>query len=190
MPTEFPGTAQRGHFNTPQKLKYVVINLFLLVHILAISCWALPFNNPLIFSIRNLVRPYFIWSGLFQSWDMFSPDPKRVNSYLEAIVIYKDGSSILWSFPRMELLGPNERYAKERYRKFEENLQNDQYSGLRPDAARYVARLNNRESSPPKTIMLVVRWSEIIPRTDETYDRGPWNSNIFFTYDVQPEDLK
>ena len=90
----------------------------------------------------------------------------------------------------MELLGAGERYAKERYRKFEENLQNDQYSGLRPDAARYIARLNNQKSSPPKTIMLVVRWSEIIPRSDDAYDRGPWNSNIFFTYDVQPEDLK
>jgi hypothetical protein len=121
---------------------------------------------------------------------MFSPDPKRVNSYLEAIVIYKDGSSTLWSFPRMELLSANERYAQERYRKFEENLQNDQYSGLWPDAARYIARQNNQKASQPKTIMLVVRWSEIIPRTDDKYDRGPWNSNIFFTYDVQPEDLK
>jgi hypothetical protein len=121
---------------------------------------------------------------------MFSPDPKRVNSYLEAIVIYKDGTSTLWSFPRMELLSANERYAKERYRKFEENLQNDQYSGLWPDAARHIARLNNEKTSPPKTIMLVVRWSEIIPRTDDKYDRGQWNSNIFFTYDVQPEDLK
>jgi hypothetical protein len=183
-------SAQPGKYRPPQRLKYFAINVFLLFHIVAISCWALPLNNPLIVSVRNLVRPYFIWSGLFQSWDMFSPEPKRVNSYLEAIVIYKDGSSELWSFPRMELLGSNERYAKERYRKFEENLQNDQYSGLWPDAARYVARVNNNKSSPPKTIMLVVRWSDIIPRSDDAYDRGPWNSNIFFTYDVQPEDLK
>jgi hypothetical protein len=185
-----PDTNQPKNYRRPQKLKYFAINAFLLFNILAISCWALPLNNPLVSSFRKLVRPYFIWSGLFQSWDMFSPDPKRVNSYLEAIVIYEDGSSELWSFPRMELLSSNERYAKERYRKFEENLQNDQYSGLWPDAARYIARLNNQKTSPPKTIMLVVRWSEIIPRTDDKYDRGQWNSNIFFTYDVQPEDLK
>src|ERR1700739_2791762 len=154
---------ERKHSAVPQKLKRIAINAFFLFHILAISCWALPLNNPLISSFRQLVRPYFIWSGLFQSWDMFSPDPKRVNSYLEAVVIYKDGSSTFWSFPRMELLSANERYSKERYRKFEENLQNDQYSGLRPDAARYIARLNNHKSSPPQTIMLVVRWSEIIP---------------------------
>jgi hypothetical protein len=190
MPTGNPAATQPDRYGPRQKLKYFAINVFLLFHILAISCWALPLNNPLVSSFRKLVRPYFIWSGLFQSWDMFSPEPKRVNSYLEAIVIYEDGSSELWSFPRMELLSSNERYAKERYRKFEENLQNDQYSGLRPGAARYIARLNNRKPSPPQTIMLVVRWSEIIPRTDEAYDRGPWNSNIFFSYDVQPEDLK
>src|ERR1700746_186622 len=181
---------QRKHYAAPQNLKHIAINAFLLFHILAISCWALPLNSPLISSFRKLVRPYFIWSGLFQSWDMFSPEPKRANSYLEAIVIYKDGTSTLWSFPRMELLSANERYAKERYRKFEENLQNDQYSGLWPDAARHIARLNNEKTSPPKTIMLGGRWPEIIPRTDDKYDRGQWNSNIFFTYDVQPEDLK
>ena len=190
MSDGIPGTVRPKRRSFPDNLKYFAINLFLLFHIVAISCWALPFNNPLIVSARNLVRPYLIWSGLFQSWDMFSPEPKRVNSYLEAIVIYQDGSSGLWSFPRMELLGFNERYTKERYRKFEENLQNDQYSGLWPDAARYVARANNNKSSPPKTIMLVVRWSDIIPRSDDAYDRGPWNSNIFFTYEVQPEDLK
>jgi len=61
---------------------------------------------------------------------------------------------------------------------------------LWPDAARRVARLNNRASNPPKTVMLVFRWSEIIPRSDGAYDRGPWGVNVFFRYDVQPEDLK
>jgi hypothetical protein len=134
MPAGTPGLTQQTTSSLLHKWKYVAVNLFLLFHILAISCWALPLNNPMISSFRNLVRPYFIWSGLFQSWDMFSPDPKRVNSYLEAIVIYEDGTSTLWSFPRMELLSGNERYVKERYRKFEENLQNDQYSGLWPHA--------------------------------------------------------
>ena len=122
---------------------------------------------------------------------MFSPDPKGCNSYLGSDChLQKTVRAHCGVFQEWSFLGSNERYAKERYRKFEESLQNDQYSGLRPDAARYIARLNNQKSSPPKTIMLVVRWSEIIPRTDDTYDRGPWNSNIFFTYDVQPEDLK
>jgi hypothetical protein len=173
-----------------RNLKYFAINAFLVFHILAISCWALPINNPLIDQCRSLVRPYFLWSGLFQSWDMFSPSPKAANSYLEAIIIYKDRSTQLWSFPRMEFLSLKERYFKERYRKYEENLANDANSGLWPDAARHIARLNDNGANPPQTVMLVARWSNIIPRTDDTYDRGPWGVNVFFTYDVKPEDLK
>jgi hypothetical protein len=173
-----------------QTINYIAINAFLVFHILAISCWALPINNPLISQCRSLLRPYFLWSGLFQSWDMFSPTPKAANSYLEAIVIYKDRSTQLWSFPRMELLSLRERFIEERYRKYEENLQNNDNSDLWPDAARHIARLNNNGSNPPQKVMLVARWSDIIPRTDDTYDRGPWGVNVFFSYDVQPEDLK
>lgn len=173
-----------------QTAKYIAINAFLLFHILAISCWALPINNPLISQCRNLLRPYFLWSGLFQSWDMFSPTPKAANSYLEAIIIYKDRSTQLWTFPRMELLSLRERFFKERYRKYEESLQSNEHSDLWPDAARHIARLNNNNANPPQTVMLVARWSDIIPRTDDTYDRGPWGVNVFFSYDVQPEDLK
>jgi len=194
MASETPrsGTARNRPMQIarPHNLSYIAINVFLVFHILAISCWALPMNSPLILQCRNLVRPYFLWAGLFQSWDMFSPAPKAANGYLEAIIIYKDGSTQLWTFPRMEQLSLTERYFQERYRKYEETLANSLYSGLWPDAARHVARLNNRASNPPKTVMLVFRWSEIIPRSDGAYDRGPWGVNVFFRYDVQPEDLK
>jgi hypothetical protein len=90
----------------------------------------------------------------------------------------------------MELLSLRERFIEERYRKYEENLQNNDNSDLWPDAARHIARLNNNGSNPPQKVMLVARWSDIIPRTDDTYDRGPWGVNVFFSYDVQPEDLK
>ena len=173
------------------RLKLIAINAFLIFHILAITCWALPITTPLTVAGRSFLRPYLIWSGLFQSWDMFSPDPKSKNIYLEAVVIYKDGSTELWPFPRMEMLSLTQRYFKERYRKYEENLANDTYAALRPDAARHIARLANTHASPPHKVMLVVRWTDIIPpRTTESNDRGPWGVEIFYTYDVQPGDLQ
>src|SRR5258708_36244472 len=116
-----------------QNVRYVAINMFLIFHILAIACWCIPIGSPLIPLCKDLVRPYLLWSGLFQSWDMFSPNPKSANDYLEALILCKDGSTQLWSFPRMELLGLSERYFKERYRKFEEILQKGENSELRPD---------------------------------------------------------
>src|SRR5262249_51931819 len=104
--------------------KRIVISAFLLFHIFAITCWCLPIDSPLITACRNVVRAYLLWSGLFQAWDMFSPAPKSANTYIEAIVIYEDGHTRTWKFPRMEQLSVGGRFFKERYRKFQENLTN------------------------------------------------------------------
>lgn len=173
-----------------QNVKYLAINAFVTFHIFGISCWCIPTSNSLVQRIKEFERPYFVWSGLFQAWDMFSPSPKSANLYLESVVIYQDGSTQLWSFPRMELLSLRESAFKERYRKYEENLANGENSDLWPDAARHIARLNSGPSNPVQRVMLVARWSAIIPRTDESYGRGPWQVEVFYTYDVKPEDLK
>ncbi len=167
----------------------IAINAFLIFHILAITCWCLPINSALILECREFVRPYFLWTGLFQSWDMFAPNPKSMNSYLEALIIYKDRSTEIWTFPRVQLLDLTERYYRERYRKFEENVTENEHAGLWPDTARYVARLHRNGSTPPATVMLLVRWSNIVQRDDGTFERTPWDAHVFYSYTVKPEDL-
>lgn len=167
----------------------IAINAFLIFHILAIACWCLPINSALILECREFLRPYFLWSGLFQSWDMFSPNPKSVNSYLEALVIYKDGSTENWTFPRVQLLDFTERYYRERYRKYEENLVEPEHAAMWPDAARYIARLHRNAPAAPQTVMLIVRWSNIVQRDDGTFERTPWDAHVFYSYTVKPEDL-
>ena len=170
--------------------KLFAINAFLIFHIAAISCWAIPIDTPLTEACKNFLRPYFVWSGVFQSWDMFSPNPKSKNVYMEAVVIYKDGSTKMWTFPRMDMLSLTERAFKERYRKYEETLGTSQFSDLWPDATRRIARLNNDGASPPQRVLLVLRWSDILPREDGGYERGTWNYDVFYSYEVQPEDLQ
>jgi hypothetical protein len=173
-----------------QRIKYIAINTFLLFHILAITCWCIPLDSPLIANFRDLVRPYMLWSGLFQGWDMFAPSPRNINSHLEVVVIYKDGRTQTWKFPRMEKLGFPERDFKERYRKFAENVQNDANSALWPDVARRIARLNGNASNPPALVLLVRYWSEIKPPgRGGAYHPEPWHANIFFEYTVRPNDL-
>jgi hypothetical protein len=170
--------------------KYVAINIFLIFHILAISAWCLPMTNPFVQVCRFAVRPYFLWTGLFQSWDMFSPQPETTNAYLEAIVLYPDGSTKIWSFPRMDLLSLNERYHKERYRKFIEVLLDGKNSVLWPDVARHVARLPGIRDGDPQKVLLLARWSTIVYQDDGTFTRSPLDENVFFRYDVKPEDLQ
>jgi hypothetical protein len=172
------------------RVQRVAINIFLIFHLVAISAWCIPSTSALILRFREHIRPYMVWSGVFQNWDMFSPKPESANGYIEAVVIYKDGSSQLWPFPRMELLSLTARSFKERYRKYEENLQNRDNAALWPDAARYIARLNSSRSNPAQRVMLVLRWSDIILPTGDASDHGPWNADVFYSYYVQPEDLQ
>lgn len=182
--------ASSSRLSDPARMKRVVISAFLLFHIIAITCWCLPLDSPLRAAFTSVIRPYFVWSGLFQSWDTFAPVPKSTNAYIEAVVIYKDGHTRNWKFPRMEQLGLTERYFKERYRKYAENLQKDANVALWPDAARHLARLNNDVSNPPEIVMLVRYWSDIVRRDDSSYQPQPVHAQIFYEYNVKPEDLK
>jgi len=120
---------------------------------------------------------------------MFSPVPKNANVYVEAIIIYQDGDTQTWAFPRVEHLSLAERYSKERYRKYIDNLKDDNYSALWPDAARYVARLNNTRTSPVKMVLFVRYWSAIIRHSDGSFSSDPWNEHVFYSYAVAPGDL-
>lgn len=171
--------------------KIAAINAFLIFHLIAITCWCIPLNSALVTSIRNAVRPYMLWSGLFQAWDMFSPTPRSVNAHVEAAVIFKDGRIHTWKFPRMEQLSLTERAFKERYRKFVEYVQEQKYAGLWPDVARHIARANNSNSNdPPQVVMLIRYWSDIPPPEQRARHAPPERATIFFEYNVKPEDLK
>jgi hypothetical protein len=80
---------RKGSF--AQKARRLVIHLFIAFHLIAIAFWCVPLDSPLIPLCRDLVRPYFLWAGLFQSWDMFAPIPKGANTYIEAALRYRDG---------------------------------------------------------------------------------------------------
>jgi hypothetical protein len=173
-----------------RKMKTIAIHAFLIFHILAIACWCLPIDGTLVTFCKDQLRPYFLWSGLFQSWNMFSPIPKAVNTYVEATVVYQDGSKTTWKFPRMEQLSLVQRLFKERYRKFAEDLGRDENDALLPDAARYIARLNSTTSKPAKTVILLQKWSLIVLRPDGSHVPEPWDQHVLYGYGVRPEDLK
>ena len=194
MATELPSPPASGE--TAQRrwnkkvLSRIVISAFLLFHLFAIVCWAVPLDTPLILAFRGFIRPYMLWSGLFQSWDTFAPTPRAVNAYVQGVVITNDGRLHTWKFPRMEQLSVTERYYKERYRKFVENLQEDRNSALWPDAARHLARMYNNPANPPEIVMLVRYWSDIPKPVPGPYRPDPERARIFFEYRVQPGDLR
>lgn len=173
-----------------KKLTRIAISAFLLFHLIAIACWCVPLDSPLIQAFRNVVRPYVLWSGLFQSWDMFAPTPKAENSYIQAVVITHDGHLHTWKFPRMEQLSLTQRYLEERYRKFVENIEQEKNSAVWPDVARHLASLYNDPANPPEIVMLIRYWTAITLPSDRAHGAAQEQAHIFFEYRVTPEDLR
>lgn len=182
------GLQRQGLF--AHRAKRWAINLFIGFHLIAITCWCLPIDTPLVPVCRSIVRPYFLWAGLFQSWDMFAPVPKGANAYIEAELHFSDGSRKTWTYPRMEQMSQKESLFRERYRKFADNLQRDELDDLLPDAARYIARSNSSSGNPVKTVILIQRLSFIVPRANGAYVPEPWQSHVLLGYGVRPEDLE
>ena len=171
-------------------IKRIAINLFLVFHLATILCWSLPLNSRLITNARPVIAPYMVWSGLAQGWNLFAPNPLGLNTRAEAEIIYHDGHKEIWKFPNPQDFGYFKRYMMEREHKFSfDSLLNDSFARLRPDAARYIARMNNtNKDNPPVTIVLVGYRSQIAPPNSGLPE--PWVRRELFTYSVTAGDLR
>jgi len=169
-----------------------ILSAIILFHLIVITVWAFPVDTPLIVNLRRAVSPYMLWSGLFQRWNLFSPEPVKIDVYVDAQVTLRDGVQRTWTFPRMEDLSYAQRYAKERYRKFVgEYLRVDSYAALWPDAARHIARKYANPANPPVLVVMSRHFSQVEPpRPDGPVRHTPWVRIPFYVYVVKAEDLR
>jgi hypothetical protein len=172
-----------------QPVPHAAVSIFILFHLIAITCWAVPVNFSAVRELREIIRPYMLWTGLYQSWDMFAPNPKSINSYIKAVVFTQDRHMKVWTFPRMEELSFRERYPKERYRKFAEMLPDQKNEALWPGVAAHVARLFNNPIDPPDKVVLIEFRADIKPGADESSAPVP-EPNVFYEGYVEPGDLR
>ena len=174
-----------------QKTKYIAINMFLIFHILAIACWCLPIDSPLVTLLNDQTRAYFsVVRDCFRAGICFRRCRSRPTlTSKRRLFIRMDrkpfGHFLGWS----SSLSPSDVF-KERYRKFAEDLAREENDGLLPDVARHIARLNSTPSNPAKTVILIQKWSFIVPRPDGSYVPEPWDQHVLLGYGVKPEDLK
>ncbi len=163
------------------------ISIFILFNLVAITSWAVPLNVPPLREIKELVRPYLLWTGLFQSWDFFAPNPRPVNSYIEAVAVTQNRHIRVFDFPRMEQLSYGKRYREERYRKFAEVLCDPHFAALWPDVAKRVARLLTSASDPPQMVILMKFEAPILYGATPAQELAP-KSQFFYEYYVSGED--
>ena len=213
--------------NAPRWLKLLVG-----FHVLAITSWSLPKSSPGV--LNGLLEPrgldwvlytndryvrvsplqqYILTFGLFQSWDMFAPNPTNKDIWCDAIVVYKDGTEKVYTYPRVFTASYPKKYVIERYRKFYERVNLDLFQWMWPDFAQRVAVKMDDPANPPVKVFLR-RHFIVTPRTVEFPDyvnqvvqavkdgkvtaevlsppnpeSPPFGQSIYFTYDVDQERL-
>lgn len=128
-------------------------------------------------------------TGFWQYWDMFSPNPASVDLYMEADVLYKDGSKYRYHYPRIKNLPIPVKYVKERYRKFFENANSNDNAYARPFVAQRVALECYKDpANPPVQVTLIRFFYQIAAPGQpqpEKYTEVP-----FYSYAVDQQKLK
>jgi hypothetical protein len=169
--------------------KLALISLFIVFNILGIGlslCAPSKFRDALVLPFN-----YYLWyTGLWQNFCVFVPNPKTYNIHLTAIVSFNDGSTAEWQFPRMETLDPFTRMLKERYRKWaNDNVNSNSYKVWWPDTGRYIARQYKDAPHAPILVTLVRHWTPI-PAPGTSSEPQTEKTVAYYTYTVKREDLE
>lgn len=171
--------------------KKILITGFILFNILGMMRVHLPFDNGLVRSLYRPVDPYLSFFSIYQSWNMFAPDPSRSQAYISAEVEFDDGSKDTYVFPRASEMGLIQKYVNgERYRVITDNIRNDNNGFMWQDTAKFALRkLRDRNfHKVPMRVDLVRHWDDI---PDVTKEFRPHLSKVqtykkykFFTHEV------
>lgn len=125
---------------TPSPKQVFGVSLAVL-YMTAAVFWTLPQGFPGKARVDALISPVFLKFGLWQGWDMFSPNPRSEDIYLSAKVFFGDGTHRVYHLSKMTDHSLLRRYQRERWRKFfNDNFRLDSNQVLWPDGALWVAR--------------------------------------------------
>ena len=185
------------------------IKALVVFHVFAITVWALPKPSDAIlkgkqppvgtdwllyWNARYLKesmpeRLYCATTGLWQYWDMFSPNPAQIDFWGDADVYYQDGKKLRYQYPRMYLLPLPQKYPYERYRKFFERAHAEDYRFLWPLFAQRVALLcDTNPKNPPVKVVLRRHWRPVAP--PGKIQQQNYNEYEYFTYAVDLDLLR
>lgn len=111
--------------------------------------------------LRRVIDPVLDKSGLWQGgWELFAPEPDRVNVMVTAVVTYVDGTSRVWRSPDWTSMTPWEKFRHFRFMEYVDGVRRDAASGAWGALARHAAwEVGGAE--PPASVALWRHWTVI-----------------------------
>lgn len=114
---------------------YSLLTIFVAVLAFNVLPSETPFDKVLKPAIEKGIRS----AGLWQKWNMFSPNPTREDVTMFAKVILTNGEIKMWTPIRMSELSLVDKYLRERWRKWGmDNIRADSHATLWPSLGRYI----------------------------------------------------
>lgn len=171
--------------------KKLLIGVFLAVNFLSMARMLMPLSNSVVQSVYRPIDHYLSFFSIYQSWNMFSPNPSRVDAHITAEVEFDDGTKEIYSFPDSKNLSLKEKYLfGERFRVLLETARQDSHSFMWKDLAKFALRKLrvSHFNKIPLKVHLHRHWSEIPSIESKFYHRDEKflaeKSHKFFTYEV------
>ena len=152
--------------------------------------WAM---TPELFPPKRLIDAVsagpFLALSLWQTWDMFSPDPRSEDICVEVVFTARDGTRERRMLTDMVAMGYAERWQKDRWRKyFNDHLRLDDQRLLWQPCAEYAVRRLREEGHDPVAVELVRWWRPcertVHPRLRASVRRTPWSQYVFHRWQV------
>lgn len=152
----------------------------------------MPLDNDLVGRIYRPIDSYLSFFSTYQSWNMFAPEPSRLNLFVTAEVEFSDGSKDTYNFPRAKELGLIDKISYgERYDKLmTSSLYREDHDFLWDDTAKFVLRKLKTKNFHriPLKVHLVKHWN-LTPRLEKKFvphlsANSTYESFKFYTYEV------
>jgi hypothetical protein len=123
---------------TLAQLRLWAINMFIAALLAILAIDALP-QSPT--SLRVMIQPLVLRAGIFQGpWNLFAPEPDRVNRRLRAEIEYREGTKAEWSAPIWRERSPGEMFLLHRRRCWWDRMVVPDYAAAWESTCRYLAR--------------------------------------------------
>lgn len=181
----------------------------MLFHMLAVACWSIP--GPPTDVVQGRAEPvgtdhFLIWNrthitpnlewyiqplGFWQFWGMFAPNPADADIWVDAILIYPDGSQRIAPYPRIREMGLVRKYWHEGFRKYLEYVTPDPTNPYEAEVAELrrsslgfwlAARAVREDPSQIPSQVILRRHFRLIPPPGEPVPRDYITYEFYRTY--------
>lgn len=139
--------------------------------------------------VGGAMRAYLLPTGMWQYWDMFAPNPSNLDVWVDAEVVFQDGTAKVHAYPRMAKLSIPMKYVQERFRKFLERAHAENYQYAWPTFAQRIALSEFEDpANPPVSVTLRRHFREVQPPGQPT--PATYREYLYFTHTVDLKALR